>query len=194
MRVKQYNKLKNFLYEESMNNNGFNCFDDMFKACGFDNKKGEFDFQGNDIFGGFQKTNPECFAAIAEILGHFMAGNMPFNVQNAVGNWFELIGQIIITRNAQQQYFQGGPGRYFDYKNYNVSNPFSPQTSGFTEGNTSSGESEADEEEEEDEDNENMDSAYKKQNKEMIELKKRVADLSKELESITKKLNNINKK
>jgi hypothetical protein len=82
-----------------------------------------------DILNGFQSLNPELFVIIGEILGNIMAGNMPFNVQNAVGNWLQLVGQAIETYNAQQQYFQGGPGRYFNTKYYNVTNPFCSTTS-----------------------------------------------------------------
>ena len=32
-----------------------------------------------------------------------MAGNLPFNVQNVVGNWLQLVGQAIEVFNAQQQ-------------------------------------------------------------------------------------------
>lgn len=98
-----------------------------------------FNFGCNDIPGGFQSVNPELFVVVAEILGNVMAGNMPFNVQNAVGNWLELVGQVIITYNAQQQYFQGGPGRYFNPIYYNVSNPFCNNTSSNTAGTTNSG-------------------------------------------------------
>ena len=90
-----------------------------------ENSEPDFDFNLNfgcgDINGGFQHIYPEVFIVVAEILGDVMAGRLPFNVQNAVGNWFELIGQVILTYNAQQQYFQGGPGRYFNPKYFNVS-------------------------------------------------------------------------
>ena len=51
---------------------------------------------------------------------------MPFNVQNAVGNWIQLVGQAIETYSAQQTYFQSGPGRMYDLRYYNVTNPFCP--------------------------------------------------------------------
>lgn len=98
-----------------------------------------FNMGCHDIPCGFQSLNPRLFAVVGEILGDIIAGNLPFNVQNAVGNWLQLVGQVILTYNAQQQYFQGGPGRYFNPKYYNVSNPFCQNTSGNTEGNTSSG-------------------------------------------------------
>lgn len=109
----------------------FNNFEDFAKNCGStgDDKSGESknnnDTEGcNDIPGGFQDLNPQLFTVIAELLGGVMAGNMPFNVQNAVGNWFELLGQVILTCNAQQQYFQSGPGRYYNTKNKNINNSF----------------------------------------------------------------------
>jgi anti-sigma28 factor (negative regulator of flagellin synthesis) len=63
---------------------------------------------------------------------------MPFNVQNAVGNWLQLVGQAIETYNAQQQYFQGGPGRFFSPKYYNATNPFCSTTSTSSTQNSSS--------------------------------------------------------
>lgn len=77
-----------------------------------------------DIPGGFQDLNPELFVLIGELLGNAIAGNLPFNVQNALGNWFQLVGQAMLTFNAQQQYFQGGTGRYYNPKYKNVANPF----------------------------------------------------------------------
>jgi len=41
-----------------------------------------------------------------------------------VGNWLMLVGQAIVTLNAQQQYFETGSGRYYDVKNKNVLNSF----------------------------------------------------------------------
>ena len=86
----------------------------------------------------FQTIPPEFFAIISEIIGNIIAGNIPFNVQNLIGNWVELIGQVILVFNAQQQYFESGPGRYYDPKNYNISNPFCSNNSTNTNGNASS--------------------------------------------------------
>ena len=120
--------------------NGWNSFEDLARACGYTNCNKNSDSTNetnnnnstnnscnmgcSDIPNGFQSLNPELFVIIGEILGNIIAGNIPYNVQNAVGNWLELVGQAILTFNAQQQYFQGGPGRYFNPKNYNVSNSF----------------------------------------------------------------------
>ncbi|MDS0525994.1 hypothetical protein NNC19_09915 [Clostridium sp. SHJSY1] len=110
-----------------MDFNGWSNFEDLLKACGYTNPNNS-ETKNNpgcfDIPNGFQNLNPELFVAISGILGEIISGNIPFNVQNALGNWFELLGQVILTYNAQQQYFQGGPGRYFCPNNYNVNNPF----------------------------------------------------------------------
>ena len=82
----------------------------------------------SDIPGGFQDLNPQTLVVIVTIIGINIANQIPFNIQNAVGNIFVLLGQVIITFNAQQQYFQGGPGRYFNPKYYNVSNSFCNET------------------------------------------------------------------
>ena len=50
---------------------------------------------------------------------------MPYNVQNAIGNWLMLVGQAIVTFNAQQQYCMNGPGPCFGE---NVSTQTSAQT------------------------------------------------------------------
>lgn len=121
--------------------NGWGGFEDLVKACGYsncnknssnasesnnnnNNNNNSCNMGCNDIPGGFQCVNPELFIVIGEVLGNIIAGSIPYNVQNAVGNWLELVGQAILTYNSQQQYFQSGPGRYFDPINYNVSNSF----------------------------------------------------------------------
>jgi hypothetical protein len=116
--------------------NGWNSFEDLARACGYTNCNNNTTNSTNnscnmgcsDIPNGFQSLNPELFVIIGEILGNIIAGNIPYNVQNAIGNWLELVGQAILTFNAQQQYFQGGPGRYFNPQNYNVNNSFCSTT------------------------------------------------------------------
>ena len=51
----------------------------------------------SDIPNGFQGPPPELVAIIGEILGNIIAGNIPFNIQNIIGNWFELVGQVILV-------------------------------------------------------------------------------------------------
>lgn len=81
-------------------------------------------YSDSDIPGGFQDIPPQLLLVIGELIGNIVAGNLPFNVQNVVGNWLQLVGQAIEVFNAQQQYFQGGPGRYYNEVYRNVANPF----------------------------------------------------------------------
>ena len=124
-----------------MNFNGWGNYEDLLRACGYTNSSDNENNLGcNDIPNGFQTLHPELFVLIGELLGNIIAGNTPFNVQNAIGNWLQLVGQAILTFNAQQQYFQSGPGRYYDVKNYNVVNPFcstNPASPGANPSNTS---------------------------------------------------------
>ena len=130
-----------------MNFNGWDNLEDLFRACGYtsssndnnDNNNNNNNNNGygcNDIPNGFQTLHPELFIIIGEILGNIVAGTLPFNVQNAIGNWLQLVGQAILTYNAQQQYFQAGPGRYYEARNYNIVNPFCssspPSTAAYT--------------------------------------------------------------
>lgn len=137
-----------FILRHTVDNNSYG-FDDIFKTCGYrrrgtsntdktsydgndsetqegyqGNQNSGFDFNCNDIPFGFQGMYPQLFVIIGEIIGNAVAGRIPLNVQDAFGNWLQLIGQVILTYNAQQQYFQSGPGRYFSPIYYNVSNPF----------------------------------------------------------------------
>jgi hypothetical protein len=87
---------------------GWNNFEDLARACGYVNSYNASDNTsetGNnnstnnscnmgcgDIPDGFQSLYPELFIVIGEILGNIVAGSIPFNVQNAVGNWLQLVG------------------------------------------------------------------------------------------------------
>lgn len=82
-----------------------------------------------DIPGGFQDIDPIVFLTIGELIGNIIAGNVPFNVAVAISNWLNLVGQAIETYGAQQQYFQNGPGRYYNLRDKNVNNPFCSCTS-----------------------------------------------------------------
>ena len=119
-----------------MTEDPFKSFQDFINYCNefynSSNKKQSQNSQNNgyycgDIPGGFQAINPQFFLIMGEILGNVIAGQMPFNIQNVIGNWLQLVGQAIETFNAQQQYMQSGPGRYYDIKNLNVNNPFCTQ-------------------------------------------------------------------
>jgi hypothetical protein len=76
---------------------------------------------------GFQKMHPEEFVILAEILGNLSSLDLPYNLQNTIGNWLQLLGQVMITFNGQQQYFEQGPGRVFNTKNFNIDNESCPQ-------------------------------------------------------------------
>ena len=78
----------------------------------------------SDIIGGFQDMNPQLFIVLGEVIGDLLAGQLPFNVANAVSNWFNLVGQIIETYASQIVYFQAGPGRHYNPEDRNVVNPF----------------------------------------------------------------------
>lgn len=181
--------------------NGWNSFEDLARACGYtintSNTNSTSKNQNNnssttssnigcgDIPNGFQSLNPELFIIIGEILGNIIAGNTPFNVQNAVGNWLQLVGQAILTYNAQQQYFQGGPGRYFNPKYYNVTNPFCNTSS------TSSTQNSTDSNSQTSNKNKNKDSNLndKSSKKDKItELEIRINQLSTEIEEIKNQL------
>ena len=56
---------------------------------------------------------PEVLTVIGEIIGTLTAADMPLNVQNSIGNWLQLIGQAILTYNAQQQLTEQGEGPFY---------------------------------------------------------------------------------
>lgn len=149
-----------------MNNNYFDM-NEFIKNC-------------KDIPCGFQGLDPQFFTIVAEIVGNVIAGKVPFNVQNALGNWFELVAQVILTHNAQQQYFQGGPGRYFDRRNYNVTNPFCTEESGSNNNNETNYYSSR----------ENMGKSKKSSNDDKDE---RIKKLEKEIEEIKETLKELQK-
>lgn len=84
-----------------------------------------------DIPFGFQDIDPMLITVLGEVVGNILSGNMPTNVANAFGNWVQLIAQVIVMFNAQQQYSQAGPGRYYSPEYRNIANPFTaePETS-----------------------------------------------------------------
>ena len=129
----------NGAYGNSANNNSSNedCND-----CKFGNKNAQADEKArnacSDIPGGFQDLNPIILNLITVIFGSIASQKMPFNVQNAIGNWLQLFGQVIITFNAQQQYFQGGPGRIYSPIYRNAANPFCSNSSDEGQANVSS--------------------------------------------------------
>ncbi len=116
--INDFSDFNEFMKQFGLNFSDNNC-NNKGNADGFDPRE-----TCEDIPGGFQDLHPQLFVLIGDIIGQIMVGDMPFNVQNSIGNWFELIGQVILTYSAQQQYFQNGPGRYYNRKYRNVGNPF----------------------------------------------------------------------
>ncbi|AIY80980.1 hypothetical protein U728_1290 [Clostridium botulinum 202F] len=77
-----------------------------------------------DIPGGFQDINPILFITLGEVIGNVISGQLPYNVANTISNLIILVGQIIETCGTQQQYYEIGPGRYFNRLYKNIENPF----------------------------------------------------------------------
>lgn len=119
---------------EEFFNSYYRNFNNMNNVNNTDNSDNSFDgvsgFGCNDMPGGFQDLDPSFFATLSSLVGLISAQNLPFNLQNAIGNWFELLGQVILTYNAQQQYFQNGPGHYYDIRNKNIGNSACQSSSG----------------------------------------------------------------
>lgn len=179
---------------------GWGSFEDLARACGYTNCNknsgnnnsntgninNEFNNIGcNDIPDGFQGLDPQLFILVGEILGNILSGRLPFNVQNTLGNWLQLVGQVIETYNAQQQYFQSGPGRYFHPQNYNVANQFCTQNQSNTSQNTNSNTSNSNKSKKNDSteksSNENKDDKIN-------ELESSIKELKEEMEKIKKLL------
>ncbi|MGN0144219.1 MAG: hypothetical protein ACI398_04500 [Clostridium sp.] len=120
-----YKNSNNSKTEDNNSNNKENN-DEFNYGFFYTNKNG---YGCNDMPGGFQRINPLLFIIIGQILGDAAAGRMPFNVQNAVGNWIQLVGQAIETYSSQQSYFQSGPGRYYNPENLNITNTLCPSES-----------------------------------------------------------------
>lgn len=77
-----------------------------------------------DLLFGFQDADPMFLVVIGEIVSNIISGKIPVNVAGAFGNWLQLIAQVMTLFNAQQQYQQSGPGRYYNPIYRNVTNPF----------------------------------------------------------------------
>ena len=60
-----------------------------------------------------EKVAPEWWIGSGSVVGDELGRVLPFNVQNLVGNWLMLIGQALITFNAQQQYLENGAGNWY---------------------------------------------------------------------------------
>lgn len=44
---------------------------------------------------------PFEFTTLGVVIGYILSCNLTIDEQNSLGNWFELVGQIILTFNAQ---------------------------------------------------------------------------------------------
>lgn len=139
----------------------------------------------SDAPGGFQDFNPQILNLITVLFGNIAAQKMPFNVQNALGNWLQLLGQVIITFNAQQQYFQGGPGRIYSPIYRNAANPFCSNSSDEGQANVSSSKKKKT----------TSSSENKVQSSNDInELKKSISELSKQIKELQSEIENLKKK
>ena len=203
-----------------MDTNGFNSFEDFVKFCRstyenmgnnensndksdsqhcnncrFGSKNADADDSSrkanSDIPGGFQDINPQLFTIVTAIFGTVIAGNLPFNIQNAIGNWLELIGQSIITFNAQQQYFQGGPGRYYDPIYRNAANPFCSSNSDESQKGVTTNTSSEGNKDDKLENNKN-DTINISVN-ELKELKKSIEKLNKEVKRLNREIEGLKK-
>ncbi len=47
--------------------------------------------------------DPTTFSFTAVLVGAILVGDLDVNEQNAIGNWFELVGQYVLTNASQQQ-------------------------------------------------------------------------------------------
>ena len=120
------------------------------------------------------------------MLGNIIAGNLPFNIQNVVGNWLQLVGQAIEVFNAQQQYYQGGPGRYYNYIYRNAANPFCSSASDKGQANVASNKKKKT--------TSSNSSKEKESNNEIYELKQSIELLNKQIEELQKQINNLKEK
>lgn len=78
----------------------------------------------SDLVYGYQDLSPMLFITIGELVGNVLSGQLPFNVANSISNFLNLVGQIIETYGAQIQYYEVGPGRYFNPALRNSANPY----------------------------------------------------------------------
>ena len=139
----------------------------------------------SDVPGGFQDFNPQILNLITVLFGNIASQKMPFNVQNALGNWLQLLCQVIITFNAQHQYFQGGPGRIYSPIYRNAANPFCSNSSDEGQANVSSSKKKKT----------TSSSENKVQSSNDInELKKSISELSKQIKELQSEIENLKKK
>ncbi len=61
-----------------------------------------FDFGSLSSF--LSKISPLEFASIGSIVGIIIASQLTNDEQNSIGNFFELVGQVILTAQAQNSF------------------------------------------------------------------------------------------
>ncbi len=177
----QFNSLEDFInfFYNSCNNTNNTC-----DNCEFGNKNAEADlssrYANSDIPGGFQDANPQFLIMTTSIIGTLLAEKMPFNVQNAVANWLMLLAQSIELFNAQQQYFQGGPGRIYNPIYRNAANPYCSDSSDESQRNVSSKSTKN-----------NPRSNYSNQEYNVKDLKITIDELHKEINNLKKEIDKI---
>jgi len=71
----------------------------------------------------FQDIKPEQLVIFGEAIANSLALELPYSMQYVTGNWLLLLGQVIITYNAQQQLQQDGYGKRYSPKNRDINNP-----------------------------------------------------------------------
>lgn len=80
-------------------------FEEFFNTyCGNSN----IDFNGfgcENIPNRFQDLDSNMFITLANLVANISARNLPFNLQYAIGNWLQVVGQVMVAYNTQQQYF-----------------------------------------------------------------------------------------
>lgn len=83
----------------------------------------------SDTINGFQDIDPMFITVFFEYISNVLSGSLKSLEANALGNWLQTLAAAILTFNGQQQYQQGGPGRYYNPIYRNVSNPFASNQS-----------------------------------------------------------------
>lgn len=78
--------------------------------------------------------DPQSFALLGVAVAVCCLGDLNANEQNSVGNWFELVGQYILTHAAQQQLIESRIEKF----NININSQKSKSGNGpFVNGNKS---------------------------------------------------------
>lgn len=141
----------------------------------------------SDIPGGFQDADPQLLNLISTIIANMTAQNLPFNVQNVIGNWLQLLGQAILTFNAQQQYYQGGPGRVYNPIYRNAANPFCPDGSDESQANISTSRKKTYKNKKKTDSNITSDESIKELKNSIKELNNEIIELRGDIEELKKK-------